>query len=52
MALIALTLGTMSMTSTVSAHHSFAAFTMTTEKTISGTVKQVDWTNPPYLGLG
>jgi hypothetical protein len=43
--LIALTLGTMS-TTTVSAHHSFAAFTMTTEKTISGTVKQVDWTNP------
>jgi hypothetical protein len=31
---------------TVSAHHSFAAFDTTTEKTISGTVKQVDWTNP------
>ena len=33
-------------TTTVSAHHSFAAFNITTEKTISGTVKQVDWTNP------
>jgi len=32
--------------STVSAHHSFSAFTMTTEKTITGTVKKVDWTNP------
>ena len=36
----------MSMMSTASAHHSFAAFNITTEKTISGTVKQVDWTNP------
>jgi Family of unknown function (DUF6152) len=33
-------------TGTASAHHSFAAFDITTEKTISGTVKQVDWTNP------
>jgi hypothetical protein len=32
--------------STAAAHHSFAAFITTTEKTISGTVKQVDWTNP------
>jgi hypothetical protein len=31
---------------TASAHHSFAAFDITTERTISGTVKQVDWTNP------
>ena len=31
---------------TASAHHSFAAFDTTTEKTITGTVKQVDWTNP------
>jgi hypothetical protein len=31
---------------TASAHHSFAAFDITSEKTISGTVKQVDWTNP------
>jgi Family of unknown function (DUF6152) len=28
------------------AHHSFAAFNMTEEKTITGTVKQVEWTNP------
>ena len=41
--LIAVVLG---MTSTASAHHSFAAFNTTTEKSISGTVKQVDWTNP------
>src|SRR2546426_8592300 len=38
--LIAVTAGT------ASAHHSFSAFTMTTEKTITGTVKQIDWTNP------
>lgn len=30
----------------VAGHHSFAPFNMTTEKTISGSVKQVDWTNP------
>ena len=30
----------------VFAHHSFATFDMTAQKTISGTVKQVDWTNP------
>jgi len=28
------------------AHHSFAAFDVATQKTITGTVKQVDWTNP------
>ena len=28
------------------AHHSFAAFDMANQKTISGAVKQVDWTNP------
>ena len=28
------------------AHHSFSAFNMETEATITGTVKQVDWTNP------
>ncbi len=28
------------------AHHSFSAFNMQTEKTVTGTVKQVDWTNP------
>ena len=30
----------------VAAHHSFAAFDTSAEKTISGTVKQFDWTNP------
>jgi uncharacterized protein DUF6152 len=30
----------------LSAHHSFAAFDTSAEKTISGTVKQFDWTNP------
>jgi hypothetical protein len=33
-------------TATLSAHHSFAPFNMDTEKTISGTVKKFDWTNP------
>jgi hypothetical protein len=28
------------------AHHSFAAFDMANQKTVSGAVKQVDWTNP------
>ena len=28
------------------AHHSFSAFDVTTQKSITGTVKQVDWTNP------
>src|SRR5262245_33821422 len=32
--------------STASAHHSFSAFDMANQKTITGTVKQVDWTNP------
>jgi hypothetical protein len=30
----------------LAAHHSFAAFNMTEEKTITGTVKTVEWTNP------
>jgi hypothetical protein len=30
----------------LSAHHSSAPFNLTTEKTIEGTVKQWDWTNP------
>ena len=30
----------------VSAHHSFTPFNMTTEKTLVGTVKGFDWTNP------
>ena len=28
------------------AHHSFSAFDMANQKTITGKVKQVDWTNP------
>ena len=44
--LMLVALGAASMTSTASAHHSFAAFNTNTEKTITGTVKQVDWTNP------
>ena len=32
--------------SAASAHHSAAPFDLGTQKTISGTVKQVDWTNP------
>lgn len=40
---MAVVLGTMSL---ASGHHSFAAFITTTEKTVTGTVKQVDWTNP------
>lgn len=27
-------------------HHSFSAFNTQAEKTVTGTVKQVDWTNP------
>jgi hypothetical protein len=30
----------------LAAHHSFSAFNMETEATITGVVKQVDWTNP------
>ena len=29
-----------------SAHHSFAPFDLTTEKSVTGTVNKVDWTNP------
>ena len=32
--------------SAVLAHHSFAAFDMTQQKTVSGVVKKVEWTNP------
>lgn len=31
---------------TLSAHHSFAAFDMTKEQTITGVVSRFDWTNP------
>jgi hypothetical protein len=30
----------------LAAHHSFSAFDMANQKTITGIVKQVDWTNP------
>ena len=43
-ALVAVLLG--AGTSVISAHHSFAVFDMTAQKTIEGTVKKVDWTNP------
>jgi Family of unknown function (DUF6152) len=29
-----------------SAHHSFAAFDVASQKTVTGIVKQLDWTNP------
>jgi len=29
-----------------SAHHSFAAFDVASQKTVTGTMKQLDWTNP------
>src|SRR2546422_8141549 len=32
--------------SLASAHHSAAPFDLRTQKTVAGTVKQVDWTNP------
>jgi hypothetical protein len=31
---------------TVTAHHSFAPFDLTVEKTIAGTVNRFEWTNP------
>ena len=31
---------------TLAAHHSFAPFNMQGERTLNGTVKQFDWTNP------
>jgi hypothetical protein len=34
------------LTATAAAHHSFAPFNLETEKTISGTVKLWEWTNP------
>jgi hypothetical protein len=35
-----------SMSAALSAHHSFAPFNLTTEKTLTGTIKSFDWTNP------
>src|SRR6476661_4379579 len=37
---------TIACATVATAHHSFAPFDMGTQKTITGTVKQVDWTNP------
>jgi hypothetical protein len=37
---------TLLLAMTASAHHSFSSFNMDTEQTITGIVKQVDWTNP------
>ena len=34
------------MVGVAAAHHSFAAFDLTQQKTVSGVVKKVDWTNP------
>jgi len=34
------------LTEIAAAHHSFAAFNMTEEKTVTGTVNKVEWTNP------
>jgi hypothetical protein len=36
----------LSVVASASAHHSFAVFDMTAQKSIDGTVKKVDWTNP------
>ena len=33
-------------TGLVQAHHSFAPFDMASQKTVTGTVKTVEWTNP------
>lgn len=45
LALITLTLVAVG-TREAAAHHSFAPFNMEAEKTISGTIKKFDWTNP------
>lgn len=41
-----ISLGLLAATDAAAAHHSFAPFDLRTEKTVTGTVKQVDWTNP------
>jgi hypothetical protein len=45
---LALIIGTLAAATAreAAAHHSFAPFNMESEKTISGTVKKFDWTNP------
>jgi hypothetical protein len=35
-----------SLCGSAAAHHSFAEFNMNEEKTVTGVVKQVEWTNP------
>lgn len=42
LALIALT----AVAAPLAAHHSFAVFNTTTEKTVTGTVNKLEWTNP------
>jgi hypothetical protein len=37
---------TVAFAGSASSHHSFAPFDLKTEKTVTGTVKQVEWTNP------
>jgi len=46
--ILGLTIATMLLAgaATTAAHHSFAPFNMASEKTISGTIKKFDWTNP------
>jgi len=39
-------LATLALSAAPSAHHSFAPFNLETEKTITGTVKLWEWTNP------
>jgi hypothetical protein len=43
--MLAITLG-LAIAAPAVAHHSFAAFDLTMQKTVAGSVKQVDWTNP------
>ena len=40
------TLTALAITASAAAHHSFAPFNLETEKTITGTVKLFEWTNP------
>jgi hypothetical protein len=41
-----LALAAMVASGSAGAHHSFSMFEMSTEKTVAGTVKNVQWTNP------
>lgn len=42
----ALVAGAVAAAAPAAAHHSFAVFDMSGQKTVTGTVKRVDWTNP------